>query len=140
MKSSKQQFYCNSLADTEKLAQRLAQHLQGNETIILSGELGSGKTTFVQYLAVALDVKENITSPTFNIVRFYNGKYPLRHFDMYRLQEAELAELGFEEIIDSYGINVIEWNKALFLDDAITIDIDFISENARLFSIQGIDI
>lgn len=140
MKSSKKQFYCNSLEDTKKLAQKLAQHLQGNETIILSGELGSGKTTFVQHLAATLDIKENITSPTFNIVRFYNGKYPLRHFDMYRLQETELAELGFEEIIDSYGINVIEWNKAPFLGDAIIIDIDFISEHARLFSIQGIDI
>jgi len=140
MKSSAQQFYCNSLADTKALAQRLALCLQGNETIILSGELGSGKTTFVQYLAAALDIKENITSPTFNIVRSYNGKYPLRHFDMYRLQEAELAELGFEELMQEQGINVIEWNKAPLLADIITIQIDFISESARLFSIQGIEL
>jgi len=140
MKSNKVQFRSNSLKDTQALAKKIAQHLQGNETIILSGELGSGKTTFVQFLAAALDIKDNITSPTFNIVRFYNGKYPLRHFDMYRLQAAELAELGFEEIMSEHGINVIEWNKAQVFGDSITINIDFISKQARLFTVQGIDL
>ncbi|MGI6213783.1 MAG: tRNA (adenosine(37)-N6)-threonylcarbamoyltransferase complex ATPase subunit type 1 TsaE [Christensenellales bacterium] len=136
----KKQYSSACLNDTRILAEKLAARLKGVETITLTGQLGSGKTTFVQFLAAALGVEENITSPTFNIVRFYQGKFPLRHFDMYRLGEDELEELGFSEIMGEPGINVIEWNKAPLHGGVINISIEITGDESRLFSVEGIEL
>lgn len=132
--------YAKSLEDTRNLAFKLAAKLVGTETITLNGELGSGKTTFVQFLGEALGVEDNITSPTFNIVRYYEGKFPLRHFDMYRLQEHELAELGFNEVMSEPGINIIEWNKAPLYGKIIDISIEVAEGEQRIFTIKGIEL
>ena len=80
---------------TREIAARLADTLKGGEVILLSGDLGAGKTTFTKGLAAALGVEETVTSPTFNYVKEYNGRLPLYHFDMYRVADAdEVYELG----------------------------------------------
>ncbi|MEY8561733.1 tRNA (adenosine(37)-N6)-threonylcarbamoyltransferase complex ATPase subunit type 1 TsaE [Eggerthellaceae bacterium 3-80] len=104
---------------TKQLAATLAQYLHEGDTIVLSGDLGAGKTQFVQGLAYALGIRDAIVSPTFNILLAYPGTpggLPLYHFDLYRLDEPDqLEDIGFYETIDGDGISVIEWGEK-FLD------------------------
>lgn len=89
------------------------ERLKGGETVILEGNLGSGKTTFTKGLALGLNVSEEVTSPTFNILKEYKGsKITLYHFDMYRIEkEDDTKETGIDEALDAGGVCVIEWNK-----------------------------
>ncbi len=108
-------YLSKSLSGTKKLAGRLARRLRGGEVIGLIGELGSGKTTFTQYLAKALGVKQRVNSPTFNIVKIYKIKNlkikNFIHIDAYRLRSAqELKALGVQEYFqDKTAVTVIEW-------------------------------
>lgn len=84
--------------------------LMGNEVFALSGPLGAGKTTFVKGVAEALEVKDIVISPTFVLVREYQGKFPLFHFDWYRIEtEREVVELGYWDYIERDGVKIIEW-------------------------------
>lgn len=111
---------CTSLApaQTTALATRLAALLTGGEVLCFSGDLGAGKTLFVQGLAAALGIKEHVTSPTFALLNIYQGKkLALYHFDLYRLEsEDELENIGFYEYTEPEdGVTVIEWSE-LFPD------------------------
>lgn len=98
-----------SEADTAKIACLLAPLLQDGDVIALSGDLGAGKTFFSQAFIHALGIDEVVTSPTFTLLQIYEGKIPVHHFDLYRLDDAaELEEIGFSEYT-SYGISLIEW-------------------------------
>jgi tRNA threonylcarbamoyladenosine biosynthesis protein TsaE len=90
----------------------LGRLLQGGEIIGLSGELGSGKTCFVRGMAVGLDVGKEawIRSPTFTLVNEYQGRLPIYHIDLYRInQRSELEELNLREYLFSDGVSVVEW-------------------------------
>lgn len=133
-----------SLAETEKFAEDFLNKLilrKSNATIVaLSGDLGSGKTTFTQFIAKHLGIKENITSPTFVIVKSYkllvmSYKF-LHHIDSYRLNGGEeLLVLGWQEIIsDPKNLVLIEWPEKVadvISEDAIKINFEFIDENTR---------
>ena len=127
-----------SIEDTNNLAKRLADTLEGGEIILLSGDLGAGKTTFTKGLAAALGVQDEVTSPTFTIMNVYeDGKFKLNHLDMYRIErEEDLYEIGVEEAMTDDTITVIEWNK-LTLKDKKIIKIDIVtSKNKRIFTID----
>ena len=127
-----------SIEDTNDLAKRLADTLEGGEIILLSGDLGAGKTTFTKGLAAALGVQDEVTSPTFTIMNVYeDGKFKLNHLDMYRIErEEDLYEIGVEEAMTEDTITVIEWNK-LTLKDKKIIKIDIVtSKNKRIFTID----
>jgi tRNA threonylcarbamoyladenosine biosynthesis protein TsaE len=96
---------------TRAAATRLACLLQPGDVLCLEGDLGAGKTTFIQGLAAALDVPGQVTSPTFTLVQEYHGgRLPLYHFDVYRLAgPRELTDLGFEDYLRAEGVVVIEW-------------------------------
>lgn len=102
-----------SARDTMELAANIAARLKGGETLLLSGRLGAGKTTFTKGLAEALGIKKSVVSPTFTIIREYGGgRLKLYHIDMYRIEDtAELSELGIEDCFSSDSVVVIEWNK-----------------------------
>ena len=124
------------------MAEKIARTLRGGEVIVLSGELGAGKTAFTKALAAALGVKENVLSPTFTMVKEYKGEnLGLYHFDLYRIEDAaELEELGLDEYFSSDAVTVIEWNKLDFSDfpgKVIEISIDYISPESRLFRVNG---
>lgn len=103
-----------SAAETEAAGERLARRLAPGDVLLLEGALGSGKTTFVRGLARGLHVAGHVASPTFQLVRVYEGKVPLAHADLYRLDDpaTALADLGLEELVDR-GVAVIEWGDRL---------------------------
>lgn len=101
-----------SAEETRRLAAQLAAELKPGDCVLLIGELGVGKTTFVQGLAQGLGITEIVRSPTFVLMRAYHGRIPLYHFDAYRIINLdELREIGFEDTVRSQGITVIEWGE-----------------------------
>ncbi|MDD5679510.1 MAG: tRNA (adenosine(37)-N6)-threonylcarbamoyltransferase complex ATPase subunit type 1 TsaE [Kiritimatiellae bacterium] len=100
----------NSPEETQALAADLAAKLKPGAVLALHGELGSGKTCFVQGLARGLGVRHAVTSPTYTIVNEYSGRCPLVHMDLYRLQNPqELLGIDFENYLETEGVIVIEW-------------------------------
>jgi len=97
--------------ETRALGERLGRTLAAGDTVALVGELGAGKTSFVQGLARGLGVGGNVSSPTFTIVKEHDdGRIPLFHVDFYRLEHAgELAAIGFDDYFERGGVVVVEW-------------------------------
>lgn len=101
-------FISHSAEQTQEWAERLSHLLQPGDVITLEGDLGAGKTTFTQGLARGLGVRGVVNSPTFTIIKEYQGSMPLYHMDVYRVDD-ELEELGFDEYFYGEGITVVEW-------------------------------
>ena len=116
-----------SYDDTMCIAAEFADTLQGGEFIAMYGDLGAGKTAFVQGLAKALGITQHVTSPTFTIVNEYEGRLVLYHFDVYRIADPdEMYEIGYEDYLDSGGVCIVEWAELieeLFPEDYIKISI-----------------
>ena len=100
-----------SLEDTIRIGIDLSKYLSAGNIIFLTGDLGSGKTSFTKGLGRGLSVTEYITSPTYTIINeYYSGRIPLYHFDVYRLGSSdEMLELGCDEYFFGNGITVLEW-------------------------------
>lgn len=110
--SNKLRFITNGPKETFALGKRLGRMIVSKTTIALCGDLGAGKTVFVQGLAVGLDVPEDcyVTSPTYTIVNEYPARLDLFHIDLYRLSSSdELESAGINEILDSNGVVAVEW-------------------------------
>jgi tRNA threonylcarbamoyladenosine biosynthesis protein TsaE len=106
--------HTKSADDTRALAAELAAVARPGDLFLLAGDLGAGKTTFVQGFGKALRVEEPITSPTFVIVHTYEGAFPIVHVDAYRLEHLqELLDLGLGELLDHEGVTLIEWGDAV---------------------------
>lgn len=103
--------YTDSPDKTRLLGEKIASMIKDNLVICLEGDLGAGKTLFTQSLCKALQVKEVVTSPTFNLMNVYEGKKRVYHFDLYRLEQPEdLEEIGFYEYTDVEDeVVIIEW-------------------------------
>src|SRR5690625_1783047 len=126
--------------ETIKLASRLALLLKPGDVVTLEGELGTGKTTFTKGIAQGLGVKQNITSPTFTIIKEYDGELPLYHMDAYRLEHSE-EDIGFTEYFYGDGISVVEWSQFIedFLpEERLNIVIEYVSDNVRRLKFQPI--
>jgi tRNA threonylcarbamoyladenosine biosynthesis protein TsaE len=121
------QLISNSNEETKEISRCLAKELKAGDVICLSGDLGAGKTVFTQGLAQGLGVKNKVTSPTFTIIHEYQGRLPLFHLDLYRLNsEAEIEKLGLDEYFFSSGISVVEWGekaKKFLPTDYLSIEI-----------------
>lgn len=105
--------HSTSLEDTVALAKNIAAQLQGGEVLTLTGDLGAGKTSFTQGLGQGLGIKRNINSPTFTIIKEYQGSsLALYHMDVYRIGD-EFEELGFDEYFYGDGVSVIEWPQMI---------------------------
>lgn len=104
----------NSPEETFNLAETFARYLKPGTLITLAGDLGAGKTLFAKGVAKGLGVTEHVTSPTFTIINEYQGRIPLYHMDVYRLEdEDEIYEMGFEEYFASQGVILIEWAERI---------------------------
>ena len=124
--------------DTIELAQNIESEKFPNMVICLDGELGSGKTVFVKGFAHALGIEDNITSPTFNIIKEYNsGELPLYHMDVYRLDK-DSNDIGIEDYFNKGGVTLIEWADIItdiLPEERLQINIKVISENSRVFEL-----
>jgi tRNA threonylcarbamoyladenosine biosynthesis protein TsaE len=103
----------HSEAETIALARKLAASFVGGDVVILKGELGAGKTTFVRGLAAACGIDENmISSPSYTFVNEYGGQPPLYHIDLYRMSDvSELTEIGWDDFLSREGIVLVEWGE-----------------------------
>lgn len=127
--------------ETRAFGTLLANRLQAGDVLLLTGDLGAGKSELTRGIAKGLGVTETVTSPTFTILNVYeSGKIPLYHFDWYRLQDSdELYDMGMDEYLGGDGIAVVEWPERC--EDAIPekhlmIRIDTIDENTRKITLQ----
>ena len=131
-----------SADDTRALAAELAAVARPGDLLLLAGDLGAGKTTFVQGFSRALGVEEPVTSPTFVIVHTYQGAFPIVHVDAYRLERLqELLDLGLGELLDHEGVTLIEWGDAVipalppeFLEVRLELGDD---DDARVIRLHG---
>jgi tRNA threonylcarbamoyladenosine biosynthesis protein TsaE len=100
--------------DTRRLAAAVAAALQPGDVVALTGELGAGKTCFVQGAAAALGVSDRVTSPSFLLRKEYEGRIPILHLDVYRLDTLqEVVEVGYDEVLDGTHVAFIEWGDAM---------------------------
>ena len=136
-------FVSNSERETEEIAQRIAAKLTAGDVIAYIGGLGAGKTAFTRGLAKGLGCEENVTSPTFAIVNSYNGKLPLNHFDMYRIDGFDsLYSIGFFDYLDEYSVCAIEWSENIteyLPENTIFIEIKRIDDSVREITVTGDD-
>lgn len=103
-------FTTESAEETSRIGEQLGKLLSKGNIICLSGDLGAGKTAFTKGIAKGLGVKDYVTSPTYTIINEYEGRLPLYHFDVYRLNDVEeMYELGYEEYFFGDGVVVLEW-------------------------------
>jgi len=103
-----------SADDTRELAAQVAGLARAGDMVLLAGDMGAGKTTFTQGFGRALGVVEQVTSPTFTLVRTYEARIPLLHVDAYRLDSLqEVIDLGMHELLDEGAIALIEWGDII---------------------------
>jgi len=129
--------------ETKAWGRRLASLLAGGELLGLIGELGAGKTCFIKGLAQGLALREeDILSPTFTLIQEHQGRLPLFHIDLYRLDVASLDELGLREYLFSAGIAAVEWFDRLREAeelDFLAVRISYSSANARRIEFRATD-
>ena len=127
-----------SIDDTMELAENIESEKFPGMIICLDGELGSGKTVFVKGFAKSLGLEENITSPTFNIVKEYNsGEMPLYHMDVYRLENSD-DSIGFNDYFNSDGVTIIEWSELIediLPEERLNISFKVLDENTRIIKL-----
>lgn len=129
-----------SVADTMALGRRLASLLRPGDVVLVSGRLGAGKTVLVAGIAEGLGIDDPVTSPSFVLVRSYQGFLRLTHADAYRLgSTAEFEDLGVSETVDD-GVLVVEWGDALesFLgDDHLLVNLDVGDGDTRTITLEA---
>lgn len=104
------EYIVTTVDETYKIGELIGSLVNSGDIICLIGDLGTGKTHLTKGIAKGLDIKDNITSPTFTIVNEYTGRLKLYHFDVYRVNDPdEIEAIGFDEYIFSDGVSVIEW-------------------------------
>jgi tRNA threonylcarbamoyladenosine biosynthesis protein TsaE len=132
-------FHANEPEDTVKLAEELSFHIDEGSLIALDGDLGAGKTTFSQAVARCLGVDDTVNSPTFTIIKEYQGSFlPFYHMDVFRITELEAEELGLDEYFYGEGLTIVEWAKrieAIMPQERLSIYIENLGPTERSFLI-----
>ena len=135
----KTEFIIENEKQTCDLAKIISEYCFSGFLVTLNGELGAGKTRFSKAFGECLGISQNITSPTFNILKcYFEGKLPLYHIDAYRLEDFK-QDLGLEEYIEGDGVCLIEWSTFidyLLPDEYLSIEIYIIDEEKRRFVIE----
>ena len=138
-----------SAEQTQELGRRLAENLKSGDVVLLSGDLGAGKTCFTQGIAAGLGIEEQVCSPTFIILQVYQGAagnssdvVTLQHFDLYRLEESEqLEDIDYWGCLDSSAVSIVEWGDQF--PDALPpayllVRIAVLADGSRNFELQAV--
>jgi len=124
--------------ETKNLGKEVSKLTKPGDLLAFYGELGAGKTCFIQGISQGLKVKDYVTSPSFTIINEYQGKIPIYHFDLFRLDNAEeILELGYKEYFYGEGLTVIEWAEKieqLLTKEHLKIEIKFKDRYQRIIS------
>ena len=135
----KKSILVHNLNELNHLAETIAKTLKPGYIVGLKGTLGSGKTTFTQFLAKHMGITDNVNSPTFTILKIYKGPLPLYHMDVYRLED-----IGYDYELDDFiygdGVAVIEWFpyiQTMLPNDILAITIEVLNESERLIHLEG---
>jgi len=142
----KYQITTRSVDETQKLGKIIGTAVTGGTVLALTGDLGSGKTAFVQGLARGLEVPDDyyITSPSYTLINEYPGRYPLFHADLYRISDpVDMEDIGLYEILHNSGVVAIEWADRIeqkLLPDSINIHFELTGEKSRKISITAHDV
>lgn len=133
-------FISKSKEETQKLGAYIARFFEVGDVVLLKGDLGAGKTTLTGGVAKALNIDEDVISPTFNIMKcYFKGRIPLYHIDAYRL-ENQNVELGLEEYIEGDGVSLIEWPQfieSLLPEKTLGITLKNIGGDDREITLEG---
>jgi len=139
----KYQITTHSVKETKKLGEKIGALLQAVTVLALTGDLGSGKTSFVQGLARGLEVPNDyyITSPSYTLINEYPGRYPLFHVDLYRLEDpVDFEDIGLYDILDDNYVVAIEWADRIrreLLPDHVTIKFEISGDESREICISA---
>lgn len=135
------EYITRSDEETFYLGERIGEAITGRVTFLLHGDLGAGKTVFSKGVATGLGIDPiDVTSPTFTLINEYEGRLPLYHIDLYRLEAVATAELGLEEIFEKpRAVVLIEWAERLGYvpDDAVDVTIEYVDEETRRITITA---
>ena len=125
--------------DTREVGEAMSASLRARDAVVLTGELGAGKTTFVQGVARGLGIEDQVSSPTFTLVKEYRGILDIAHVDVYRLERVQdVVDLGLDELGDGEGVLLVEWGdavEALLPDERLRVELtteDLVSDVRRL--------
>ena len=132
-----------SVAETEAIGEQLGRRLPAGSVVAYRGGLGMGKTAFTRGLARGLACQDRVTSPTFTIVNEYEGRLPLFHFDMYRLEGSDaLFDIGWDDYLERGGVCAVEWSENV--SDALPENTVYVTiarhgeqEDWRVITIEG---
>ena len=134
-------FTTTSAKETVELGKKIGSFLKKGDIIAMQGTLGAGKTTITKGIAQALGINETITSPTFCLISEYEGKMPLYHMDVYRLDGAEdFANLGTEDMLYGEGVSIIEWSEKIMEElphKTIILKLEPHDDGARTITIEN---
>ena len=130
--------------ETRALGRMLGECAAAGLVVLLSGDLGAGKTCFAQGVASGLGVSSAspVTSPSYTLLNIHNGRMPLYHFDLYRLSQVDdLADLGYDEFAEGDGLTLVEWADRMTeaLSASVDVSIDHLSEQHRKLSFLAMD-
>jgi len=126
----------NSPAETEAAGEALGRDLVQGDLLLLAGDLGAGKTTFVRGVARGAGSSAHVASPTFQLVRVYEGRIQLAHVDLYRIEGAgELGDLGLDELLDQ-GAVLVEWGDRLDAPEAALLSIEHLGGDRRRLHLE----
>ncbi len=149
------QFHTSSAEETRNLGKLLGEVLSAGDIVLLFGDLGAGKTTLVQGIAAGLGVSQDeyVRSPTFTLVNQYQGRVPVHHIDLYRIESAsDMASIGLEDELDGGGAVLVEWAEKLFhketgaitadynLDQRIEIRLNILGDDTRSINITAVNL
>lgn len=139
MKSQEGETTTSSEKETFLLARKLAERFSGDEVVLLTGDLGAGKTVFAKGIAAGLSLKDvnQVCSPSYTLVNIYESRFPIYHMDLYRLEKKEeLDDLGWEDFLGQ-GVIVVEWAEKMdFPLEAIHVHILVTGEKTRVIRIK----
>ena len=125
-----------SPAETEAFGELFGKRLRTGDLVLLTGELGAGKTTFVRCVARGIGSSAPVASPTFQLVRMYAGRVQLAHIDLYRIEStSELADLGLDELLDQ-GAAVVEWGERLDAPKAALVQLEHLEGDSRMIRVK----
>lgn len=133
-------FIAHNETDTKVFGKKIGQHVVPGTTIVLTGDLGTGKTTMSKGIAEGLGISQMIKSPTYTLIREYDeGRLPLYHMDVYRLSEGA-SDLGLDEYFDGEGLCLVEWGQMIEEElptDRYEVTIERISDTERCITLES---